>query len=123
MVKRESISATDFVKVYVPMALANKSALEIGQALGLEDEPVKIAQFVSVKASQLRGRLADKAAKVAAVQGLDSEATEAFVKSATDKLPKIKSRGRKSGTDELVSMLDSILASVNGQTDAAVDAE
>ena len=117
MSKRNAIAAGDFVKVYVPMAMADKSALEIGQALGIEGDEDKVAQFVSVKASQLRARLAAKAEAAAVKAALDSDATKALIDAATAKLPKIKSRGRKSGTDELVSVLDAILASVNGEAE------
>lgn len=123
MAKREAIAAVDFVNVFAPMALAGKSALEIGQALGVEGDAEKVAQFVSVKSSQLRARLV-KAAEAAAVeQGLDADATEALVKAAAAKMPKLKSRGRKSDTASIVSALDAILASVNGESESESESE
>lgn len=107
--RRDAISAVDFVKVFAPMAKQGKSALEIGQALGMTGEDKKIASAVSVKASQLRKRLADAARKTAAEKGLDAEATDALVKTMSEKLPVIRSRGRKAEVSELVSAIDSVL--------------
>ena len=109
--KRDSISAVDFVKVFAPMAKQGKSALEIGQALGMKGDNIAVA--VSVKASQLRKRLKDAAVKTAASKGLDAEATKALVETMEAKLPKIKSRGRKGEVDELVSAIDSVLSALD----------
>ena len=107
--RREAIPAVDFVKVFAPMAKQGKSALEIGQALGMVGEPDKIAIAVSVKASQLRKRLAEAAEKTAKAKGLDEQATAELVKQMSDKLPRIKSRGRKAEVSDLVSAIDSVL--------------
>ena len=124
MAKREAISAVDFVKVFAPMAKQGKSALEIGQALGMTGDKNKIAIAVSVKASQLRKRLKDAAVKTAATQGLDTKATKALVQTMEDKLPKIKSRGRKGEVTELVSAIDNVLATLDApaeQTEAPAE--
>lgn len=113
MAKRNAISAVEFVKVFAPLAKQGKSALEIGQALGMTGDEDKIAIAVSVKASQLRKRLADAAVKTAEEKGLDAEATKALVKTMSDKLPRIKSRGRKGEVTELVSAIDSVLAALD----------
>lgn len=118
MAKREALDMLEFVKVFAPMARQGKSALEIGQALGVEGDAAKVAQFVSVKASQLRARLAKSAQKEAAERGLSAEDTAKLVEIMTAKLPKLKSRGRQNGTSELVSTLDALLAEVNGETDS-----
>ena len=107
--RREAIPAVDFVKVFAPMAKQGKSALEIGQALGLTGDEKKIAAAVSVKASQLRKRLADAARKTAAEKGLDEKATAELVETMQNKLPTIQSRGRKAEVTELVSAIDSVL--------------
>ena len=113
--RREAIDAVTFVKVFAPMAKQGKSALEIGQALGMTGEPDKIAIAVSVKASQLRKRLTEAAAKAAIDKGLDEKSTAELVKSMSDKLPRIKSRGRKSSTEDLVSAIDSVLADLDSE--------
>lgn len=107
--RREAIPAVDFVKVFAPMAKQGKSALEIGQALGMTGDKEKIAIAVSVKASQLRKRLAEAAAKTAAEKGLDEKATAELVKTMSDKLPRIRSRGRKAEVSELVDAIDAVL--------------
>jgi CRISPR/Cas system CSM-associated protein Csm2 small subunit len=107
------MTACDFAKVFAPMARDGKSALEIGQALGIKGDAAKVAQFVSVKASQLRARMAKDAEDKAKKENLSPEDTEKLVAATVAKLPKLKSRGRQSGTAELVSMLDSLLTSVN----------
>lgn len=117
MAKRNSVEALDFVKVFAPMAREGKSALEIGQALGVEGDAAKVAQFVSVKASQLRARLIASAEKQAKEKGLSVEDSAALVKHVGEMLPKLKSHGRKSGTNEIVSVLEGLLASVNGEAE------
>jgi len=119
MAKRNAISAVDFVKVFAPLAKQGKSALEIGQALGMTGDEDKIAIAVSVKASQLRKRLADAAVKTAEAKGLDEKATAELVKTMSDKLPRIKSRGRKGEVTELVSAIDSVLAALDAPADEA----
>lgn len=111
--RRESISAVDFVKVFAPMAKAGKSAFEIGQALGMTGDKAKVATAVSVKASQLRKRLADAAVKTAAANKLDKKATAELVEKMKTKLPSIKSRGRQASTDELVTAIDEVLADLD----------
>ena len=49
--RRVSISAEDFLRVYVPMAKEGKTANDIGEALGRDP------MYVTVKASQLRATL------------------------------------------------------------------
>lgn len=115
--KRESMDVLSFVKVFAPMAKEGKSALEIGQALGIEGDSAKVAQFVSVKASQLRARLAKAARAKAAKNGLSAEDAEKLAVTAAGLVPKLKSHGRKSGTDEIMSTLEGILNSVNGDTE------
>ena len=123
MAKRNSITAVEFVKVFAPMAKQGKSALEIGQALGMTGDSDKIAIAVSVKASQLRKRLADAAVQTATAKGLDEKATAELVKTMSDKLPRIKSRGRKGEVSELVSAIDSVLAALDAPVEAEAEAE
>jgi len=114
-VRRDAIDAVTFVKTFAPMAKQGKSALEIGQALGLTGDEDKIASAVSVKASQLRKRLKEAAVKTAAAKGLDEAATAELVKTMGDKLPCIKSRGRKTEISELVSAIDSVLDALDAE--------
>lgn len=117
MVRRDAVSAVDFVKVFAPMAKAGKSALEIGQALGFEGDEDKISAAVSVKASQLRKRLKEAALSAAKAQKLDEKATEALVVSMSAKLPRIHSKGRASEVSDLVSAIDAALAVINAPAD------
>lgn len=109
----ERIDRNAFCKVYVPMARAKKSALEIGKALGVDkmegkDTDAKVSQFVSQKASNYRKELKASAEAAAKKQELDAEATKALVEATTAKLPKLSVRNRTSGED-LASFLDSLL--------------
>jgi len=114
MAKRDSISAVEFVKTFTPLARQGKSALEIGKALGLKGSAEQVAQFVSIKASQLRKRLKSEAARLASERGLDAAATDALVAEMGNRLPRIKSAaGRKSNVGEIVSAIDSVLAELN----------
>ena len=114
--RQATISSADFMRVFAREARAGKSALEIGQVLGLQGDTGKIATYVSVKASQLRKRLGEAALAKAKAEGLSPEATDALVKATTDKLPRLRMRGRPAGTTDLMSALDGILA----ELDAAV---
>jgi len=113
--RREAIDAVTFVKTFAPMAKQGKSALEIGQALGMKGDKDKIAIAVSVKASQLRKRLKEAAVKTAVLKGLDESATAELVKTMGDKLPRIKSVGRKTEVAELVSAIDSVLEGLDSE--------
>ena len=80
--RRESISAEDFLRVYVPMAKAGKTAGEIGQALGRD------ASYVTVKASQLRATLKAAGQDPALIPTLQSRSSQArdlasFIESLT----------------------------------------
>ena len=116
MSRRESVSSADFMRVFAREARLGKSALEIGQVMGLTGDGKKIATYVSVKCSQLRKRLGEAALEKAKSEGLDSEATAALVKATTEKLPRLRMRGRPPGTEDIMSALDGILA----ELDAAV---
>lgn len=109
----KSIGAVEFVGVFTRMAKQGKSALEIGQALGMTGDEDKIAQAVSVKASQLRKRLKEGAVAKARLEGLNAEQTADLVKQMSDKLPRIKSKGRASEVSELVSAIDAVLAELD----------
>jgi hypothetical protein len=111
------VSAVEFVGVFTRLAKQGKSALEIGQALGLKGTEDQVSQAVSVKASQLRKRLKEGALATARLKGLDKEATETLVKEMADKLPRIKSKGRASEVSELVSAIDAVLAELDGPAD------
>ena len=113
---REGISSVAFLETYAPMAAEGKSALEIGQALGREGEPEKVAQYVSIRASQLRTSLKEAAAVRAVELGLDEEATAALVAKVAAGVPKLKrSNGRGRKAEVIVNMLDSILAQADAE--------
>lgn len=86
-VRRDAITAEKFLSVYVPMAQAGKSAAEIGAALGRD------AQFVTVKASNLRKRLKEEHADV--------------------ELLKLRGVARNKGTAEIASFLKNLLATAD----------
>jgi hypothetical protein len=110
---RNKVSTFDFVKVYPGMARAGKSALEIGQALGVNGNDKQIAQFVSLKATGLRKRLCENAEVEAKKAGLDKDQTAALVKASGDKVPGIKSYNRAIKTSEIVAALDAVLAALD----------
>ncbi len=117
------VSAVDFVGTFTRLAKQGKSALEIGQALGLKGTEDQISQAVSVRASQLRKRLKEGALATARLKGLDKEATETLVKEMSEKLPRIKSKGRASEVSELVSAIDAVLAELDGPADESDESE
>jgi hypothetical protein len=115
MAKRESVSAVEFVKVFTPMAKQGKSALEIGKALGVKGTAEQVAQFVSIKASQIRKRLKIEAARLASERGLSPEETNTLVAEMGNRLPRLKSAaGRKANVGEVVAAIDAVLAELNG---------
>lgn len=114
--RRNTIGSVEFVRIYGPLAKQGKSALEIGQALGMAGDAKKVAIAVSVKASQLRKRLMESAQLKAKEQGLSDEDTAALVQAMGDKLPHIRgaNRGRKAaGVSEIVAALDEVLAALD----------
>ncbi len=118
----ERIDRVAFCKMYVPMALKGKSALEIGKALGVDelegkDTDDKVSQFVSQKASNYRKELGDFALATAKSKGLSESETLALVESTKAKLPKLKTRTRVK--EDLSAFLDELLAECDAEpTDA-----
>lgn len=113
MSRRTSISARDFCSKFIPMAREGKSAVEIGRALGLEGEDIKVAQYVTTKASQLRKKFVEAAlSKLPAnASAKRREATESEAKA---KIPVLQGRGRKKeDMDELASFVEGLVNSVN----------
>ena len=110
MGRREAVSAMDFVKVFKPMAEAGKSALDIGQALGLTGDDAKVSAYVSVKASQLRKQFKEAALVKAKGLKLKEKATKELVDKMTGMLPRIQSagkRGRKATViNDILAMLE-----------------
>ena len=51
--------------------------------------------------------------KTAAAKGLDEKATAELVETMKNKLPSIKSRGRKTEVADLVSAIDDVLAGLD----------
>ena len=104
--KRDTIPALDFVRVYGPLAKEGKTAYEIGKALGLEGDEKKVAQYVSVKTSQLRKALAETALAKAKENDLDETETENLVKTITDKLPRLRAAGRVRDENVMAEVLE-----------------
>lgn len=113
MSRRESLDLESFVKVYVPMAKAGKSALEIARELGLAGTDKQIVAYVTVKASNVRAELKRRAELAAKEAGLSPEKTGELVKATVAKMPKLSTRGKRS-TKDIVSVLDSILSRCDG---------
>lgn len=112
--RRESVDAKDFCTVYIPLAKEGKSAAEIAKALGFEGS-AKDAQYVSLKASQLRKRFVEHAEAKAAKSKMKKDEREALVKAASEMLPKLKGQGRrKQDIDELASAVQGMLDKLNG---------
>ena len=106
-VKRDSIDSVQFVSVFEPMAKQGKTALEIGHALGLQGDAEKVAQYVSVKASQLRAGLKKLALAKAAEGNLSDEDTEQLVTDLVNKLPRLRGAGRPGRT---ATVMNDVLA-------------
>jgi len=100
--KRNSVSAVDFVKVFAPLAKEGKTALEIGQVLGLQGDADKIAAYVNLKSYSLRKRLK----QMAEDKGLSVEDTNELV----NRIPKLK--GTKS-VGRQASVMEDVLAALN----------
>ena len=111
--RRPSVTAQDFIDVYIPAATSGKSALEIAKELKLKGTDEKITQYVTVKASQLRDRLRKAAAATADKKGLKGKEKDALVAAAGGKGPKLKSQGRASEVAELSTYIDSLLAKLD----------
>jgi hypothetical protein len=104
----ERITREQFCEVYVPMALAGNTALEIANKLGV-DKPTDAekSQFVSQKAAMYRRALGADAEKLAAKEELDEKATAKLVKEAKEKFPKLQNRVV---AGSFASYLDDLLA-------------
>jgi len=107
-VKVNNVSSVDFVRAYAPLAREGKSALEIGNALGIQGDAKKVASYVSVKASQIRKQLMELAVLEAQQKQLDPEETEQLVQAMKDKLPRLKGSGRKASGEKnaIMGVLD-----------------
>ena len=105
---RNSVDSAKFYEVYYPMAKEGKSAYDIGVALGVQGDKKEIAQFVSIKASNMRKALQTKAEAKAKAAELDDAATKALVDAAVAKMPKLQGRGRVG--NDLEAMMDELLA-------------
>ena len=112
MVRRDSLDAVTFAKTYATLAKAGKSALEIGQALEVEGTDKEIAQYVSVKASQLRKTLRESAEQMAKDSNMSENDAKVFVDKNTDLLPRLN-RGRKAVASEVASALRDMLSELN----------
>lgn len=112
MTKKNSISNEKFYEVYVPAAKEGRSALEIGNMLGIEGDEKKVAQFVTVKAAQLRKQLKDNILQRASEKGLSKEKTDEAVSQVATKIPKLKTRGRhkKELSEQLKNDIEDILS-------------
>lgn len=112
--KRDSIDSVRFVQVFEPMAKQGKSALEIGKALGIEGDAEKVAQYVSVKASQLRAGLKKLAIAKAAEQNLNDEDTASLVEQLANKLPRLRGAGRPGREAQTMNAVLDALDKLNG---------
>ena len=112
------MSSETFCEKFIPMARDGKSALEIGQALGVEGEPTKIAQFVSVRSSQIRTRLRNAATEQAVRNKMNAKETAKLVESVTAKIPKLKGSGRTSQIGELSQFIDKLIDKLDNPTPA-----
>jgi hypothetical protein len=108
---KQVVDAVKFVSVFEPMAKRGESATAIGVALGLKGDPKKIAQYVSVRASQLRSGLKQLALDQARTNNLNKEDTQNLVKSVVNKLPTLRKRGRPNG--EKMVVINNVLAKLN----------
>ncbi len=111
-----------FCETFIPMAKAGKSALEIGQALGIEGEDKKVSQAVSVRAANYRKELKTEAKRVADEQGLSKEKTEALMASCAAKMPKLTKRSRDK-LDSFADFLDGLLEDADTTNEGEETAE
>jgi hypothetical protein len=107
--KRPAIGSVEFVKVFAPMAKAGNTALEIGRALGIKGDDEKVAQYVSVKSSQLRAKMKEAAIEKARENSLSPEDTTKLLQATVDALPKLRGHGRKTG----MSVINEVLETLN----------
>lgn len=114
--RRKPISDVDFFRIYLPLAKADKSALEIARALGHDGDEAKASQFVSIKAGNLRKRLAAEAEAKAVELKLDAKATSELVDAARAKVPKLKRHGAGRAARNVTSALDELLAEMSKST-------
>jgi hypothetical protein len=102
----ENISKSEFCKVYVPMAVAGKTALEIAQALGIDKgDNKKSAAFVSQKASNYRAELKK-------VKGMTEE-------KADELMPPLKHRTTTNSGQDFVDFLAGLAESTAPEGDEA----
>jgi hypothetical protein len=93
-IKVFNVDTLKFVETFASMVRQGKSALEVGHALGLQGDNKRIAQYVSIKASQIRKKLEQSATSKAKLLGLNPEDTAKLVNETVSKLPRIRAQGR-----------------------------
>jgi len=93
-VKVFNVDTLRFVETFATMVKQGKSALEVGQALGLQGDSKRIAQYVNIKASQIRKKLEQSATNRAKLLGLNPEDTAKLVSETVGRLPRIRAQGR-----------------------------
>ena len=103
------IDRATFCRAFVPMAIAGKSALEIGQHLNIEGSDKEVSQKVSQKAANYRKELRVQAEAAAKNDGLDTEATIALVNASVARMPKLSTRTREK-VENFASFLDDLFA-------------
>ena len=106
--RREAMDDLEFAKVYIPMAKEGKSALDIANALNVGGDDKSAAQYVTIKAHNIRKKLEKEARAVAVKENLDEDATEALVVSTTAKMPKLQTRGRRPAVTNMTAALDAL---------------
>lgn len=110
------ITRETFCPTYLHMAKEGKSAVEIGNALGVDklegkDTPAKVAQFVCQKASNYRKELREQARAKAQEAGLNKKDTEKMVTEAAALLPKLQTRTRQA--KDFAAYLTELVAAEN----------
>lgn len=115
------INSNDFATVYIPMARDGKSAAEIAERLGIAGDDA--ANYVCIKACQLRRKIKERAVEKANELSLKGKKRDDFISEMEAKVPKLKKRAGKSQIDDTISFIDSLISDLDAKVDDEVDDE
>lgn len=123
-VRRESVSVKRFLEVFAPAAKQGKSALEIGNMLGIQGTDKQVSTYINVKSAQIRASFRSKAESAGRVQGLAGEDLDKFVAAIVERVPKLARHGtgrKPTDLSELVNFVDGLLASIDPPATVATE--
>ena len=108
------ITRDTFLKSFMPMAKAGKSAVEIARTLGMEGEDKAVSMKVSQQAGKYRKEFKAFAVADANKKELEGEEREKYLDSVDALIPKLKTRTREKAK-ALGGMIAQMLADADSE--------